>query len=70
MIKFQIDSDNSMLNLYLTGPITSGLVNKFGCRVVTITGSVIAATGFILGSFAPNIDILILTYGVLGGKYN
>ena len=60
----------SMLNLYLAGPITSGLVNKFGCRVVTIAGSVIAATGFILGSFAPNLEILIFTYGVLGGKYN
>ena len=59
-----------MFNIYMTGPITSGLVNKFGCRAVTISGSVIAATGFILGSFAPNLEILIFTYGVLGGIYN
>lgn len=50
-----------------SGPFASGLVNKFGCRAVTIAGSVVAAAGFVLGSFATNLDILILTYGVLGG---
>ncbi|XP_052061336.1 monocarboxylate transporter 14-like [Mytilus californianus] len=50
-----------------SGPIASGLVNKFGCRPVTIAGSIIASVGFLLGSFAPNLNILILTYGVLGG---
>ncbi|CAC5388566.1 Monocarboxylate transporter 13,Monocarboxylate transporter 14,Monocarboxylate transporter 3 [Mytilus coruscus] len=57
-----------LFGVYLcSGPIASGLVNKFGCRPVTIAGSIIASVGFLLGSFAPNLNILILTYGVLGG---
>ncbi|XP_052061332.1 monocarboxylate transporter 13-like [Mytilus californianus] len=57
-----------LIGMYLcAGPIVSALVNKFGCRPVTIAGSVVAAVGFIAGSFSPNLDILILTYGVIGG---
>ncbi|CAC5388567.1 Monocarboxylate transporter 9 [Mytilus coruscus] len=57
-----------LIGMYLcAGPIVSALVNKFGCRLVTIAGSIVAAVGFIVGSFSPNLDILILTYGVIGG---
>jgi len=49
------------------GPIVSGLTNKFGCRPVAMTGSVIATIAFVLATFSPNIEILILTYGVMGG---
>ena len=55
--------------MYISGPIVSGLVNRFGCRSVAMAGSVLASTGFMLGSFAPNLELLILTYGVLGGKH-
>ncbi|XP_060073573.1 monocarboxylate transporter 14-like [Ylistrum balloti] len=51
----------------LAGPIVSGLTNKFGCRKVTIVGSVIAAIGFIIGSFSPSLNVLIVSYGFLGG---
>ena len=57
-----------LVGVYLcAGPIVSGLVNRFGCRSVAMAGSVLASTGFMLGSFAPNLELLILTYGVLGG---
>ena len=59
----------SFILLRLAGPIVSALTNKFGCRPVAITGSIIATIAFVLSVFAPNIDILILTYGVIGGKY-
>ncbi|KAL3886291.1 hypothetical protein ACJMK2_026298 [Sinanodonta woodiana] len=49
------------------GPIVSGLTNTFGCRVVTIAGSTIATVAFVLAGFSPNITILMLTYGVMGG---
>lgn len=49
------------------GPIVSALTNKFGCRPIAITGSIISTIAFILSVFAPNIEILILTYGVIGG---
>lgn len=59
----------SVLNgMYLSmGPIVSALANKFGCRAVTIAGSIMACLSFVLSSFSPNIDVLIVTYGALGG---
>ena len=52
----------------ISGPIVSALTNKYGCRPVCITGSIIATLAFVLSVFAPNIDILIITYGIIGGK--
>lgn len=51
----------------LAGPIVSALTNKFGCRKVTIVGSLIASVGFIIGSFSPTLNVLIISYGFLGG---
>lgn len=59
-----------MISFVIVGPIVSALTNKFGCRPVAMTGSVVATIAFILATFSPNIDVLILTYGVLGGEYN
>ncbi len=52
------------------GPITSMLINSLGCRVVTMAGGVTTCVALILATFAPNVDVLILTYGVLGGGYD
>jgi len=49
------------------GPIVSALANRFGCRIISIVGSVIAGVFFIVSQFSPNIDVLIFTYGVMGG---
>jgi hypothetical protein len=46
----------------------SALTNKFGCRVVCIAGSIVAAAGFALSALSPTLEILLLTYGVIGGK--
>ncbi|XP_062570450.1 monocarboxylate transporter 14-like [Saccostrea cucullata] len=57
-----------LVGMYLcAGPIVSGLTNKFGCRAVTIAGSVFAAVAFLAASFADSITVLLLTYGFLGG---
>lgn len=56
------------LFLFLLGPIHSGLVNKFGCRPVCVFGSLLSATGFFIASFSSSLSILIITYGVIGGK--
>ena len=53
--------------LFLPGPIVSALTNKFGCRPVAMTGAVISTIAFVLATFSPNVNILILTYGILGG---
>ncbi len=51
----------------MSGPIVGGLVNKFGCRPVCISGSIVACAGLVLSTLSPNVPILMLTYGVIGG---
>ncbi|XP_050428062.1 monocarboxylate transporter 1 isoform X3 [Adelges cooleyi] len=54
--------------MYLSaGPVVSALTNKYGCRVVCMAGSVIAAVAFALSTLSPNVNVLMLTYGVMGG---
>ena len=43
------------------------MTNKVGWRLTTIIGSVIAAAGFILRAFVPNVYFLYITAGVLIG---
>lgn len=49
------------------GPIVSALTNRFGCRAVTIAGSIVSCIAFLLSTFAPSVDVLMLTYGIMGG---
>ncbi|KAH9413997.1 hypothetical protein DERP_012374 [Dermatophagoides pteronyssinus] len=59
----------SILNgFYLSvGPLVSALANRFGCRIVTIMGAIIAFLAFSLSTIAPNIETLYITYGFFGG---
>ncbi|KAI1289986.1 Monocarboxylate transporter 14 [Halotydeus destructor] len=51
----------------MSGPIVSALTNKYGCRLVTICGSIISCIAFLLAAISPDINCLLITYGVLGG---
>jgi len=42
-------------------------VNKFGCRPVSMVGAVLSAFGFAISTLSPNIDVMMLTYGIIGG---
>lgn len=57
-------------NHFFSGPIVSALTNKYGCRAVCMAGSVIASIAFALSTFSPNVNVLMLTYGFMGGKLN
>jgi len=50
-----------------SGPIASYFTNRFGCRLVTIAGTVLAAAGMALSTLASSILVLYLTVGVLTG---
>ncbi|KAH7641473.1 monocarboxylate transporter 5-like [Dermatophagoides farinae] len=52
---------------YCIGPIASALTIRFGCRAVTIAGSIFASLGFFLSTFAPNIFTLYGTIGICAG---
>ncbi|MBZ3872486.1 Monocarboxylate transporter 3 [Sciurus carolinensis] len=53
--------------LYGTGPVSSILVTRFGCRPVMLAGGLLASAGMILASFASRLLELYLTAGVLTG---
>ncbi|XP_067928360.1 monocarboxylate transporter 14-like isoform X2 [Watersipora subatra] len=48
-------------------PFVSALINKWGCRVIGIIGSLTAAASFIISSFSPNVAVFQIVYGILGG---
>ena len=50
------------------GPFAAVLVNRFGCRVIAIAGSIISATSIILSGLAPNITTLFITAGFFTGN--
>ncbi|XP_047987809.1 monocarboxylate transporter 12-like [Leguminivora glycinivorella] len=50
-----------------SGPLTGSMVNRWGCRLVTILGGVLAAACIIASAFANNVLMLILTIGVGAG---
>ncbi|CAH0552902.1 unnamed protein product [Brassicogethes aeneus] len=54
--------------MYLSaGPVVSALTNKFGCRAVCISGSLISTAAFVLSTLSPSVNWLMLIYGFIGG---
>lgn len=49
------------------GPIASALCNRFSYRIVVVSGGLILAASMIVSGLSPNLYILFLSYGVLGG---
>lgn len=52
---------------FCVGPFASGLTNQFGCRMVTIIGSLLATFGLIISTMAPNITFLYFSVGICTG---
>merc|ERR1719251_408707 len=53
--------------IMLVGPISSILVGKFGPRKTCIAGAVVSALSIFISTFAVNVPMLMVFYGVLGG---
>merc|ERR1719244_799343 len=53
--------------IQLVGPFVAILVEKFGTRLVCISGAVVSAFGFFAATFAPSVPVLTLLYGLVGG---
>ncbi|XP_048772237.1 monocarboxylate transporter 9-like [Ostrea edulis] len=51
----------------MAGPVVSALANKFGCRKVTIFGSLLTCLALLVSTCAPSIEVLMFLYGVVGG---
>ena len=51
-----------------SGPIASMLVNRYGCRVVTAVGAVLAAFGLAISAAANSLVLLYFSIGVCTGN--
>jgi len=53
--------------IMLIGPVASMLVNRYGARTTCIAGSLVSAISIFLSTFSPNVYLLMISYGLLGG---
>lgn len=51
----------------LTGTVMSALVDRYGCRMMTIIGGLISTLGFVISAFVGDIRIMYMTFGVMTG---
>ncbi|CAL8299117.1 unnamed protein product [Merluccius merluccius] len=51
----------------IASPVCSACVDNFGARPVTIFSGVMVAGGLMLSAFAPNVQFLIFSYGIVVG---
>lgn len=52
---------------YFAAPVAGRLSDRFGCRLITIFGSLICALGLVITSFARSIGHLFFSYSLLFG---
>ncbi len=53
--------------MFLCGPLTTTLCEKYGCRVVACVGAFLCVFGLMMSSFARTLEIMYVTYGVTWG---
>jgi MFS family permease len=53
--------------MFCIGPVASALSNRFGFRVVVITGSLFGFVGLLTSAFAQSVENLFFTLGLLFG---
>lgn len=51
----------------LSGPVMSALVDRYGCRSMTILGGIISTLGFVLASISNTLEMMMITFGVIAG---
>ena len=56
-------------HLFQTGPIVSGLANRYGCRIIIIIGSIGASICMVASIFSPNVYVMTIIYGIFGGVF-
>ncbi|XP_063825156.1 monocarboxylate transporter 14-like [Ostrinia nubilalis] len=51
----------------IAGPIMSALVDRYGCKNMTILGGVASTIGFVAASYSNSVEVLCVTYGLMAG---
>lgn len=53
--------------MFLLGPVTTALCEKFGCRVMAVIGGLLCIIGMIASAYAPTLKIMYLSFGMTWG---
>nr|XP_039272879.1 monocarboxylate transporter 4-like [Styela clava] len=53
--------------LHISGPVSSILCEKYGCRIVVMIGGLLASIGFVITSFSKHIAFIYIGNGVITG---
>lgn len=59
-----IYSTNSAVHMF-SGPLGGVVIVRWGPRAAVILGGLLAGLGYLLTAFAPNIDVVFITYGFI-----
>lgn len=51
----------------IAGPIMSALVDRYGCRKMTIVGGIASTIGFLAAACSNSVEVLYVTYGIMAG---
>ncbi|XP_013183754.2 monocarboxylate transporter 14 [Amyelois transitella] len=51
----------------LAGPIMSALVDRYGCRIMTMIAGILSTIGFLLAAISNSVAMLCLTFGFMSG---
>ncbi|XP_072938351.1 monocarboxylate transporter 9-like [Epargyreus clarus] len=51
----------------ISGPIMSALVDRFGCRKMTMLASLVSTCGFLLAAISNSVELLCVTLGIISG---
>uniref|UniRef100_A0A0K2T064 Major facilitator superfamily (MFS) profile domain-containing protein n=1 Tax=Lepeophtheirus salmonis TaxID=72036 RepID=A0A0K2T064_LEPSM len=51
----------------LSGPLASTFCDRYGCRIATVIGSLLATFGFLLSSLGTSLAYLYITFGLIAG---
>ena len=60
---------NTVAVLHVSGPLSGFVADRFSVRTALLLGATFMTTGYLLTAFSPSLELSILTFGVIAGKY-
>ena len=51
----------------MLGPLATSIIQWIGLRPAIMLSGIITCAGYALSSLAPDLNILLITYGIIGG---
>ena len=55
---------------FFSGPVASLLIEKYSTRVTMFIGGILSALGLVISAFAGDFFVILLSFGIITGKFN